>query len=173
MTKKQIIFCLLLFIFFIVVTYQFFFIQEIDISHNGFLGVECLKKLGFYDNDFYHYSGYWYSNGHLHPLYVRITDFYKKNFIIDFLLVIFLCIYAFKKSSKKVEISFHPFIMIITAFVGILNFLGLISIIIFAIAAEGTSITITTLFFYFSKFVLFILFELFFIKNRTKKIKTI
>ena len=52
-TKNMIIFLVLLLFFVVVCVYSYFFFIELDIPHDGFLSVDVLKKIGFYDNDYH------------------------------------------------------------------------------------------------------------------------
>ena len=166
LTKNEIFLMVLMTFLFLICLCSFFFFTELDKAHNGFLRVDVLKKIGFYDDSFTKYQGYWYSNGHLHPLYVASTDFFSQNYIIDCIYLLIVLIYSAVQYIRKKEISFNTFIIVLTVVFSVVDFVGFCFAGYYCLVSNWVYPALHTFIIYVSKILFFVIFIIFCFKNR-------
>lgn len=168
-TKNMIIFLILLLFFVVVCVYSYFFFVELDIPHDGFLSVDVLKKIGLYDNDYHKYDGYWYSNGHLHPIYVASTTLFRKNYITDCIFALAVLIYAGLDNRRNGDITFTPFIIFSAIGCSVIDLIGFCFALYYAVASSFTFPALQTFIIYLLKIIFYISFIIFGLKNKKEK----
>ena len=166
LTKNQMILMVLMTFLLIICLCSFFFFTELDQAHKGFLGVDVLKKIGFYDNSYTKYQGYWYSNGHLHPLYVASTDFFSQNYVIDCIFLLIVLIYCAIQQIKKEEILFNTYIIVLTIILFFVDFVGFGFAGYYCLVSNWTYPALQTFIIYVAKMLFFVSFIIFCFKNR-------
>ena len=148
---------------------SFFFFREIEEAHRGFLSVEVLRKIGFYDESYTKYQGYWYSNGHLHPLYVATLEFFYQNYVVDSILIIVGIIYALIKRNNDKNISFSYIFVAFSSLIFLIDFVGFSISTYYSIVSNWTYPALQTFIIYMLKMIFFICFFVFCFKTRKNK----
>ena len=166
LTKNEIKLLILMTALLLICLCSFFFFTELDMVRNGFLGQDILEKIGFYDTSYTKYQGYWYSNGHLHPLYVASTDFFNQNYVIDCIFLLIILIYSAIEYKKGNEIAFKTYIIVLTFAVFAVDLVGFGFSAYYCLVSNFGFPALPTFIIYVAKVFFFIFFIIFCFKNR-------
>ena len=169
LTKNEKILMVLMTYLVVICLISFFFFREIEEAHQGFLSVEILKKIGFYDDSYTKYQGYWYSNGHLHPLYVASTEFIYRNYGIDCLFILIGIFYVLIKRNKDNNITFNNLFIVFSGLIFFIDFFGFSISTYYSIVSNWTYPALQTFIIYIFKMIFFVCFFVYCFKTKKEK----